>query len=62
LTGTKYAIGKPVKGGEFHFTVTERDEVVATGVNTVEGDIIFSAITYTQPGVHVYEMKEDGIR
>jgi len=59
LTGRKYAIGKPVKGGEFHFTVSEGDEVVATGVNTAEGDIIFSKITYTQPGVHVYEMKED---
>jgi len=59
ITGTKCSFGKPTKGGEFHFSVLEGDDVVATGTNTANGDIVFSKITYTQPGTYSYKMKED---
>jgi len=61
LTGKKYAFGKPVIGGEFHFSVLEDSNVVATGTNSVSGEIVFSKLTYTEPGVYEYLMKEDGV-
>jgi len=60
LTGRKYAFGKPVIGGEFHFSVLEDGNVVATGTNTAAGEIVFSKLTYTEPGVYEYQMIEDG--
>ena len=44
--------------GQFIFTVFEGDTVAARGTNTAAGNIIFSEITYTQPGVYTYTVKE----
>ena len=59
LTGLKCSFGKPTKGGEFTFSVLEDNIVVATGTNAANGDIVFSKLTYTQPGIYEYKMKED---
>ena len=62
LTGLKCAFGKPVKGGEFTFSILEGENVIATGTNAANGDIVFSTITYTQPGVYEYKMKENELK
>lgn len=36
----------------------EDGNVVATGSNDADGNVVFSSITYTQPGSHVYTVRE----
>lgn len=36
----------------------EGGNVVATGSNDADGNVVFSSITYTQPGSHVYTVRE----
>ena len=36
----------------------EDGNVVATGSNDADGNVVFSSITYTQPGSHVYTIRE----
>ena len=46
--------GRTLKEGEFNFELVEDGNVVATGSNDADGNVVFSSITYTQPGSHVY--------
>lgn len=50
--------GRELKEGEFNFELVEDGNVVATGSNDVDGKVVFSSITYTQPGSHVYTVRE----
>ena len=36
----------------------EDGDVVATGSNDADGNVVLSSITYTQPGSHVYTVRE----
>ena len=50
--------GRTLKEGEFNFELVEDGNVVATGSNDADGKVVFSSITYTQPGSHVYTIRE----
>lgn len=50
--------GRELKEGEFNFELVEDGNVVATGSNDADGNVVFSSITYTQPGSHVYTVRE----
>lgn len=50
--------GRTLKEGEFNFELVEDGNVVATGSNDADGKVVFSSITYTQPGSHVYTVRE----
>ena len=50
--------GRTLKEGEFNFELVEDGNVVATGSNDADGNVVFSSITYTQPGSHVYTVRE----
>lgn len=50
--------GRELKEGEFNFELVEDGNVVATGSNDADGKVVFSSITYTQPGSHVYTVRE----
>ena len=50
--------GRELKEGEFNFELVEDGNVVATGSNDADGKVVFSSITYTQPGSHVYTIRE----
>ena len=50
--------GRELKEGEFNFELVEDGNVVATGSNDADGNVVFSSITYTQPGSHVYTIRE----
>ena len=64
LTATKNVIGGGATGGEFRFEVIEEidgnDVTVATGTNSANGQITFSAIPYTSAdiGTHNYKVVE----
>ena len=50
--------GRELKEGEFNFELVEDGNVVATGSNDADGNVVFSSITYTQPDSHVYTVRE----
>lgn len=50
--------GRELKEGEFNFELVEDGNDVATGSNDADGNVVFSSITYTQPGSHVYTVRE----
>ena len=50
--------GRELKEGEFNFELVEDGNVVATGSNDADSKVVFSSITYTQPGSHVYTVRE----
>ena len=58
LEATKVTQGKELIGGQFKFAVYENEELVATATNTAAGKIIFTPISYTEPGRHTYTIKE----
>lgn len=58
LEGSKILTGRTMKDNEFSFIVTENGKVVSTGLSKSNGSIVFTPITYTQTGVHVYEISE----
>ena len=60
LTGTKTLANRELKAEEFVFEVTEKGQVVATGKNNAEGNIVFEPITYTADdiGEHTYTVSE----
>lgn len=60
LTGEKSLTGRNMAAGEFSFEVKEGGNVVSTGTNDKDGDIIFKPITYQAKdiGVHTYTITE----
>ncbi len=61
LEATKTLTGRELQDGEFSFTVTEDDEIVAAGTNDADGNIAFDTIQYTLDdiGTHTYIITED---
>ena len=60
VTVTKTLTGRDMAAGEFAFQLLEGEDVVATGVNAVDGSVALSAVKYTQPGTHRYTLHEVG--
>ena len=59
LTGTKVLTGRDLQEGDYSFVVTDADNnVVSTGYNKEDGEIIFREITYTTPGTYTYTITE----
>lgn len=58
ITATKVLDGRDLKEGEFSFELVEGDKVVATGTNDAEGNIMMSAVKYTEAGEHTYTLRE----
>ncbi len=66
IDGTKNLIGKDLLNDEFRFTLVEVDangKAVENGINETvlnfaDGSFKFSAITYTEAGVHYYQVSE----
>lgn len=57
--------GKPLVEGAYTFALTERVDdgsgagnTVLTATNDAAGNVVFPAIAYTKPGVHVYTLAE----
>ena len=61
---TKQLMGRELVSGEFMFELVEGSgegaQVVATGSNNADGAIAMSSITYKEPGVHTYTLREVG--
>ncbi|MDJ1122448.1 FctA domain-containing protein [Olsenella sp. YH-ols2217] len=57
---TKVLSGRALQAGEFRFELVDPDSgnVVATGTNEADGRVTLSAVTYTEPGEHAYELRE----
>lgn len=55
---TKKLDGRDLKGDEFSFELVEGDNVVATATNNADGSVVFGAQRYTEPGTHVYTIRE----
>lgn len=58
ITAYKSLTGRDLKSGEFEFELVEGDKVVATGKNSYDGMIAMSSIRYTEPGEHIYTLRE----
>ncbi len=60
ISVAKNLTGRDMAAGEFSFELLEGEDVVATGVNDAAGAVAFGSIAYTEPGTHVYTMREVG--
>lgn len=58
LTAKKTLSGRKLEDGEFSFTVSQGDNVIATGKNDVNGNITFSAIPLTKAGTYRFTVAE----
>lgn len=58
LTAKKTLSGRKLADGEFSFTVSQGDNVIATGKNDVNGNITFSAIPLTKAGTYRFTVAE----
>ena len=58
LTAKKTLSGRKLADGEFSFTVSQGDNVFATGKNDVNGNITFSAIPLTTAGTYRFTVAE----
>ena len=58
ISTDKKLTGRDLRDGEFSFELLEGGEVVATGSNDAKGNVMFSSITYTEPGAHTYTVRE----
>ncbi|MCL2136439.1 MAG: hypothetical protein FWH40_03910 [Coriobacteriia bacterium] len=59
LEGTKNVEGARLVSGMFTFVVIDADgNTVATGTNDIDGNIVFTPITYTEDGEYTYTVKE----
>ena len=58
LTAKKTLSGRNLADGEFSFTVSQGDNVIATGKNDVNGNITFSAIPLTKAGTYRFTVAE----
>lgn len=55
----KILTGQSLRDGQFSFElVDEEGEVIRTAVNTADGRVVFPAITYMEPGVYSYFVRE----
>ena len=54
----KELTGRDLKKGEFSFELLEDGKVAAKGTNDADGNVTFDRITYTEPGTHVYTVRE----
>ena len=55
---TKQLTGRDLAAGEFSFELIEAGNVVATGSNDAEGNVVLGAISYSKPGTHNYTLRE----
>lgn len=55
---TKQLDGRDLKADEFTFELVEGNQVVATAKNKADGTVDFGAQKYTEPGTHVYTIRE----
>ena len=63
LSGLKTLTGRTLATQEFSFTLTgKEDGVNETVKNAADGRILFSKITYTEPGTYTYTVKEEETR
>ena len=58
LGGTKTLTGRTLLAEGFSFTLSENGEVLQTVYNGADGTYVFEAISYTEPGDHVYTIRE----
>ena len=58
LEANKTSEGKALEDNQFDFAVYEDEIIIATGKNTVDGKIIFTAISYDASGSYVYQIRE----
>lgn len=58
ISVNKTLTGRDLKAGEFQFELLEDGEVVATGTNDADGIVTFGAVKYTEPGSHLYTVRE----
>ena len=56
----KTLTGRTLMAGEFTFELVEDGRVVATGTNDADGSVSLGTITYTEPGTHIYTIRERG--
>ncbi len=52
------ALANNLLTGEFTFELVEGDQVVDTATNAADGSVAFDAQHYTEPGKHVYTVRE----
>ncbi len=55
---TKTLTGRSMDEGEFSFELLEGKNVVATGTNDANGKVTFGSVSYSEPGVHHYTVRE----
>lgn len=55
---TKQLDGRDLQEDEFTFELVEGDRVVATAKNKADGTVLFGTQNYTEPGTHVYTIRE----
>lgn len=55
---TKQLDGRVLQDDEFTFELVEGDQVVATAKNKADGTVVFGTQNYTEPGAHVYTIRE----
>ena len=55
---TKQLDGRVLNDGEFTFELVEGRQVVATTTNKADGSVVFDTQNYTEPGTHVYTIRE----
>lgn len=55
---TKKLDGRDLQDDEFTFELVEGDQVVATAKNKADGTVVFGTQNYTEPGTHVYTIRE----
>ena len=59
IEGTKVLKGHDLAAGQFEFElIDEKDEVIQTVTNNVDGQIIFDEITYDEVGIYTYLVRE----
>ena len=58
LGGNKILHGRAPKNGEFTFALYEGDTRKQTTTNSSDGSFRFQPITYTEPGIYTYTIKE----
>ena len=54
----KVLTGRPLKAGEFEFTLTGSGDVSQTKTNAADGSVTFDEITYDKTGTYTYTIKE----
>jgi len=58
LVGKKTLNNGVLTNNQFSFLVKEGNDTVATGQSKADGSIVFTTITYTEAGTHIYTVEE----